>query len=309
VVLEALLDLQLPLLAALLVAAGSAKLAGIAGGAGSPSSAASPGGAGTRLPDRPLGPCALLPPRVGRVATVALAAAEIALGIGLFVTANPIFRAATIVAFGTSLWVINELRTRRPGVGCGCFGRLSSAPADGRTMLRAWILTAAAVAAAEVPVSGLEVLGGLSTSHFAGLAAIAAEIIAIGLVSPEIGTVINRLRRRLPCELRTKPLVETYQRLLASPAWHTYAPVLTAAEPLDVWRELCWRYLVYPGRIDGRPVDVVFAVYLDGRRPPVRAAIVEPEPAAPAERYTPAEPSARPGRDRAAQRSSASTSV
>jgi hypothetical protein len=41
-----------------------------------------------------------------------------------------------------------------------------------------------------------------------------------------------------------------------------------------MWRELCWWYVVYPGR-DG-PVgnDIVFAVEVKTRHPAVRAAVV-----------------------------------
>ncbi len=41
-----------------------------------------------------------------------------------------------------------------------------------------------------------------------------------------------------------------------------------------MWRELCWRYIVYPGSYDGRLADLVFAVFLQQRRPVIHAALV-----------------------------------
>jgi len=36
-----------------------------------------------------------------------------------------------------------------------------------------------------------------------------------------------------------------------------------------------FRFVVYPGYARGRPVDIVFAVYLQSRRPAVRAAVLD----------------------------------
>ena len=44
--------------------------------------------------------------------------------------------------------------------------------------------------------------------------------------------------------------------------------------PIDMWRELCWRYVVYPCRLDGGDAEVVFAVQLKRRRPVVQAAVL-----------------------------------
>jgi hypothetical protein len=41
---------------------------------------------------------------------------------------------------------------------------------------------------------------------------------------------------------------------------------------------LCWRYVVYPGRLDGAEADVVFAVQMKQRRPVIKSAVV-PRPA------------------------------
>jgi hypothetical protein len=52
--------------------------------------------------------------------------------------------------------------------------------------------------------------------------------------------------------------------------------------PIDVWRELCWRYVVYPCRLDGEHAEVVFAVHLRRRRPLVQAAVLPLAPDWPA---------------------------
>ena len=59
-----------------------------------------------------------------------------------------------------------------------------------------------------------------------------------------------------------------------------------------MWRELCWRYVVYPCRHDGKNAEVVFAVQLKRRRPMVQSAVLPlaadgradgPGPSAPAQ--------------------------
>ena len=61
-----------------------------------------------------------------------------------------------------------------------------------------------------------------------------------------------------------------------SAPWRHYRHYLLATDPIDVWREGCWRYVVFPGTADGRRVEVVFAVYLEPRRPAVRVGIADP---------------------------------
>jgi hypothetical protein len=51
--------------------------------------------------------------------------------------------------------------------------------------------------------------------------------------------------------------------------------LLADEEPQDVWRELCWRYLSFPSRYNGRDADLVFAVYLQNRRPVVLSVLVD----------------------------------
>jgi hypothetical protein len=42
-----------------------------------------------------------------------------------------------------------------------------------------------------------------------------------------------------------------------------------------MWRELCWRYVVYPARAGGKDAEAVFAVSLRPHRPVVHAALVD----------------------------------
>ena len=58
---------------------------------------------------------------------------------------------ATALLFCTAVAALAELRTRRPDAGCGCFGDLSSTPVSWRTITRAALLGAAALASIGVP--------------------------------------------------------------------------------------------------------------------------------------------------------------
>ena len=63
--------------------------------------------------------------------------------------------------------------------------------------------------------------------------------------------------------------------LRRSKSWRRYGGLTTADVPVDVWRELCWRYVVYPGSYLGRPAEIVFAVFVQQRHPTVHAALVD----------------------------------
>jgi hypothetical protein len=78
-----------------------------------------------------------------------------------------------------------------------------------------------------------------------------------------------------PCEVRRLPVSRTLAALHASSHWRRYRRILVSQEPVDVWREGCWRYVVFQGMVASRRVDVVFAVYLKPRRAPVRAGIFD----------------------------------
>lgn len=264
-VLSAAREVQIPILAALLIGACAAK-ARRAIHAHSVNAA--------------LSPTAMFPLRLRKPATIAMCACECALGCGLLLTAGQVgaglaattIRCCTALLFATAVGALNELRHRRPDVGCGCFGDLSEAPVSMRALARSVLLCAAAIAS--IGLTPLR-LPGSAAEAITLLAVTAAELLLIAALSPEIGEVLVRLGYSDPCEARRLPVTRTVASLRGSGPWRTYSRYLTALDPADIWREGCWRFLAYPAAIDGRAVDVVFGVYFQAHRPLVRAAVVE----------------------------------
>ncbi|HUN34550.1 MAG TPA: MauE/DoxX family redox-associated membrane protein [Trebonia sp.] len=234
-----------------------------------------------------------------RSTMLALCLSELGLGTGLIVTAGRVgaatdavsVRAGTALLFAIAVAALNEIRARRPGVGCGCFGDLSETPVSVRSMVRAGVLCAAAMASIGAPPLHLP----SSSPQALLLVAVAvAEVLLLAAVSPEIGEIMVRLGYSEPCEARRVPVGKTLAALRASREWRDSQPYLVMPEPADIWREGCWRFLAYPATVDDRKADIVFAVYLQARRPAVRTAVVEAdEPAQ--RRPRPAGPVLRPG--------------
>ncbi|HEX2743218.1 MAG TPA: MauE/DoxX family redox-associated membrane protein [Streptosporangiaceae bacterium] len=224
-----------------------------------------------------------VPLHLRRPAVVMLFMAEALLGLGLIGTAGRLgdavpHLAATIVRTATALFfliavgALNELRQRRPDAGCGCFGELSDTPVGLRTIARSGVLCASAVATIGLPPLRMP---SSSTEAEMWLAVLAVELLLIAFLSPELGDILVRLGYTEPCELRRIPVGRTISVLRASSPWRRYASQVSTAEPADVWREGCWRFLVYPGIVSGRRVDIVFAVYLQTRRPAIRVAVLD----------------------------------
>ncbi|GAA5057413.1 hypothetical protein HNP84_000486 [Thermocatellispora tengchongensis] len=223
-----------------------------------------------------LGPAVLVGERWRAPAMYCCAAGELLLALGLIFTELPIFRWATIAFFSMATYVLLELRRRRPDVGCGCFGEVSARPIGLRSIGRTIALTGMAVAATWSPASVLSLLiptPGLSWTLLA--TGVGGALLLLAALSPELEETIARLRYRAPCEQRPFPPAAGLARLRGTAAWRAHAPLLLSEQPTDIWRELCWRFFSFPGRTpDGEMVDVVFALYLSGRRPPVRVAMV-----------------------------------
>jgi len=269
--LTAIREAQIPLLAALLLGACAAKV----WRARRAHSAA-----------EGMGLTGLFPLRLRRPITMTVFVAELGLGLGLIVTAESagprlataaslpaaVVRSATALFFLIAVGALNETRQRRPSVGCGCFGELSGTPIGWRTITRAGVLCVSAVATIGLPP--LRMPSSATTAEL-WLAVLAFELALLAFLSPELGEILVRLGYSEPCELRRLPVGRTLTALHASAAWRRYANQVTAAAPADVWREGCWRFVLYPGLARGRPVDIVFAVYLQSRRPPVRAAVLD----------------------------------
>jgi hypothetical protein len=233
-------------------------------------------------------PSALFPAHLRRPIMVLVFAAELVLGLGLIATAlrwpgpgltdaklavpATVARAGTALFFLVSAGVLNEMRQRRPEAGCGCFGELSGTPIGLRTIARAGLLCASAVATFGQPSLRMP---SSSTVAELWLAVLAFELALLAFLSPELGEIMVRLGYSEPCELRRMPVGRTMTALHASVQWRKYAGQVSAGAPSDVWREGCWRFVVYPGYARGRRVDIVFAVYLQNRRPAIRVAVLD----------------------------------
>jgi len=230
-----------------------------------------------------LDPAGLFPLRLRRPIMMAMCATEFGLGLGLIATAGKIgtigpslpatvVRVACVLFFLIAMGALNETRQRRPAAGCGCFGDFSHTPVGWRTIARAGVLCAAAAVTIGLPP--LRMPSSSATAEM-WLAVLAFELSLIAFLSPELGEILVRLGYSEPCELRSLPVERTMAALHASSPWRRYAGQVSSAAPVDVWREGCWRFVVYPGVARGRRVDIVFAVYLQARRPVIRAAVLD----------------------------------
>jgi hypothetical protein len=239
--------------------------------------------------DAGLGPTELFPLPLRRPAALTVCAIEFAVGVAMIVTAPAAARNGTgamdgaaadgarIAAtafFLVAMCALIELRGRRPDAGCGCFGDLSTRPVGARSIARSALLAVAALASIGGPGLHLPPLG-----HGAAalLAILCTEFLVIALLSPEVGEALIRLGYSEPCELRSISALGTLYALQRSPHWQRQAGVVTSDVPTDMWRELCWRYVVYSGRLDGADVDVVFAVQVKQRHPLIHSAVVPRE--------------------------------
>jgi methylamine utilization protein MauE len=264
--LDAIREVQIALLAAMLIA-----------------------GCGTKLMralrtgslEEGFGPTALVPMRLRRPMAIIVCAIEGGLGLGLILTAGHCpwqEGLATSVRVGTGLMflvattALIELRQTRPDASCGCFGDFSTAPVSGRTVARAALLASAAFA-----TLGLPPISTLPTAAAAleMLGVLVAELLLIGALSPEVGEALIRLGYSEPCEVRNVSAARTLAVLRRSKPWRRYADLITGDAPVDVWRELCWRYVVYPASYLSQPAEIVFAVSLQRRRRAVHAALVD----------------------------------
>jgi hypothetical protein len=249
-----------------------------------------------------ISPTVLFPLHLRRPLAIALCTAELALGIALVVTIGSfgaglpamVIRALAALLFLTAVGALQELRTRNPEAGCGCFGDLSHAPVSWRVLARSVLLSAAALATVTTPPA-LWITSPAQAWLLA--AAFAAELGVLAALSPEVGEAMVRLGYSEPCELRVIPAARTLTALRASAQWRRYHRYLATTEPSDVWREGCWRFAVFPGIADGTVVDIVFAVYMQTRRPPIRAALVDVTPDETAERISTAVPVQRADAD------------
>jgi hypothetical protein len=234
-----------------------------------------------------LGATVLFPEWLRRPAAIALCGTEMSLGLALLATAGragvegpaDAARVAAALFFLVGMCALVEMREQRPDLGCGCFGDLSSHPPGVRSVIRAGLFAGMALAGIRIPAFRLPPPGPRAA---ADLGILAAELLLLALVSPEIGEVLVRLGYAEPCEVRPQSPRRALAALRGSRGWRAHAHMITGG-PADVWRELCWWYLVYPGRDRGQDCEVVFAVEVKPRRPAIHAAVVRRAPSPPAE--------------------------
>lgn len=229
--------------------------------------------------DAGLGPTALFPLRLRRPAAAALCAVECAFGIGLILTCGQFgVREARLVRLGTGLLFVVatctliELRNVRPDIGCGCFGEFSASPITSRTLARSALLAVAAFGSMAVHPIELPRTAG-NAAQLLGL--FAAELAGFGLLSPEIREVLVRIGYSKPCELRLLSQEQSLGLLARSAQWRRHGDLLADQQPSDTWRELCWWYFAFPSAHAGRNAELVFAMYLQHRRPTVLTALVD----------------------------------
>ncbi|PWV48535.1 MauE/DoxX family redox-associated membrane protein [Nocardiopsis sp. L17-MgMaSL7] len=256
-VLEAVREVQLPLLAALLLLGAAAK--------------ASPRAAGT-------GVSVLLPERLRRPVTLATCLLEAALAVALLTATGLLGEAArvlTALMFAASVVLLLVARRRDPEAGCGCFGGLSRTPIGWRTLTRAGLLAVGAAAAIGLAPTGWGVASAPTATHGVVLG---VQLLVLALLSPELREAADRFTTREPCAVREVSERRVLRRLRGSEVWRTNVKVMLKNDPEETWRHGCWRFLRYDGLRHGRRVDVVYGVRIDGpRRTGVRAVLVDRE--------------------------------
>ena len=263
--LTALGDVQIPLLAVVLLGGCVTKFARVVQ---------------RRSVDAGLGPTALFPLRLRKPIAIMVCVAEFGAGNGLILTSGDFGRGnpAALVRLGTGLLflvatcALIELRNMRPDIGCGCFGDFSTAPVTGRTLARSALLSAAALGTIRLPPIQLPRSGG---GAVALLTLFTAEIGLFGLLSPEVRDILVRIGYSAPCELRVISAEQTLAALQRTAQWRRHYSLIADQQPSDMWRELCWRYIVFPSQYGEREAELVFAVYLQPRRPAVLSALVD----------------------------------
>ena len=234
----------------------------------------------TRTASGTTGPTGTFPLGARRSAATALCVIELVLGTGLLVTATRMWagapaitvRVAVTLLFAVGAGALYVMRARRPDAGCGCFGELSSTPVGWRVIARAVFLCVVALPLVGAPPLRMPASAGQA---WLTLGVIVGEVALVAALSPEVSQLMLRLSHADPCEVREVSVARTQSTLRASTPWRRYRQALETTEPADVWREGCWRFLVYPGVLDTRRVEVVFAVHLSGRGAPVRVGVLD----------------------------------
>jgi methylamine utilization protein MauE len=187
--------------------------------------------------------------------------------------------AAAAVAVGGALYATIAL-SAAPGTPCGCFGTTSANATSRGTVVRALSLAAAAGATLTTTATW--------TSAFAsnpgrGLVVVLIEAACVGaLFREELGSLGWRRWERTvgahsyaeDCATAAVAPEVTMKRLGASEAWSTLRPHLVREQPIEQWREGCWRFVCFPATHRNQDATAVFAVRLPPDPPRCKGAIV-----------------------------------
>jgi hypothetical protein len=98
-------------------------------------------------------------------------------------------------------------------------------------------------------------------------------LLLVALLSPEVGEALVRLGYTEPCEVREVPARQALRALHRSRLWRQHSQLISSPVPADMWRELCWWYVVYPAHGPEPDSAVVFAVGVQPHRPAIRSAL------------------------------------
>ena len=135
------------------------------------------------------------------------------------------------------------------------------APVGARVIARAALLSAAAIATI-----------GLALRHPCSGSAPAPDRAVRRRTRADRGVVAgnrrgdDRLGHSEPARNQPRSRSAHARRPGRSTPWRRYAGLITSAAPADIWREGCWRYVLYTGETGDRSVEIVFAVYLRSQR-------------------------------------------
>ena len=231
--LSAFREMQIPLLAALLVLACAGKAVRAAR---------------TRSIDQGLGPTTMFPLRLRRPAAMVMCAIEFGLGLMLVATAGRRSGMASgrdpgAARRGPALRHRDGRTHRTPGTPARrrvrLFRRPQQHPASACAQSSAPPFSPSAAAATVGRTAGpadhrrhhpWRGARHASTRRLL-VVLVAAEVVLLGALSPELGEALVRLGYREPCERRTFSPQRTLAALRSSRVWRRHAALLTSAEP------------------------------------------------------------------------------
>lgn len=166
------------------------------------------------------------------------------------------------VCFVTASVAIELALRRSSAQDCGCMGALGRARVSRKTLSRACLLAAMATVAVIAPAPWYDGIPSLPVA----LIALLEGTLLLGPLSPDL-RLAQRLRlARFNCDVEPILPGETLNVLRGTRLWARIRGDLRSLEPIDTWREACWRFLSFPAVYRGRQATAVFAVHLGRSR-------------------------------------------